>query len=234
MEEERISKAEAARRFEISKTMISKYLSRGMPMTEDGKIPWLAAQQWRAESIVPELSGSWSHRHSKKVIEQAASTWARSQDTVSTHERPLAVTDETELAAPDDLSGEAYAERVKILHRLSAEAEVVRFARFAMATGLTAEQASAIGQAWSLWLCFLLDVHDPDLSENEPDWKEAFPEIDVAAASALFDQACSKVELPAVRQWTPEHAVSDPSTSEDTEDPPSPGKRTARAKRGSK
>ena len=59
-----ISKSELARRLKVSKTMVTKYVQRGLPTTVDGKVEWAAAKDWLANNNIPQLSGSHEHRRS--------------------------------------------------------------------------------------------------------------------------------------------------------------------------
>lgn len=60
-----ISKTEAAKRFGVAPSMVTKYISRGMPVTSTGTINWAAAQRWRKQFISPMRSGSFNARQRK-------------------------------------------------------------------------------------------------------------------------------------------------------------------------
>ena len=59
---EAISKSEASRRWKIRPSMVTKYLTRGMPVRPDGRLDWPTVDDWRKQHIVSPLSGSFTHR----------------------------------------------------------------------------------------------------------------------------------------------------------------------------
>jgi hypothetical protein len=66
-----ISKKETSRRFGVVPSMITKYISQGMPVTGSGKINWNVAQKWRADNVHPELSGNFAARQRKAQAAQS-------------------------------------------------------------------------------------------------------------------------------------------------------------------
>jgi hypothetical protein len=61
-QDEIVSKAEFARRIGRAKSMIGRYVKRGLPLRPDGTISLSAGKAWVAANVIPELSGSFSHR----------------------------------------------------------------------------------------------------------------------------------------------------------------------------
>jgi hypothetical protein len=59
---EAISKSESARRWSVSPAAVQKYIAKGMPVREDGKLDWPAVDVWRQRSSAPSKSGSWKAR----------------------------------------------------------------------------------------------------------------------------------------------------------------------------
>src|SRR5579884_3876204 len=59
---ELVSKSEAARRWAISPSLVTRYLSRGMPVRADGRLEWATVDAWRRQNVVSGLSGSHAHR----------------------------------------------------------------------------------------------------------------------------------------------------------------------------
>jgi hypothetical protein len=57
-----ISKAEAARRWGVSKAAVTKYVAKGMPVREDGRLDWPAVDHFRRSYNVPERSGNFASR----------------------------------------------------------------------------------------------------------------------------------------------------------------------------
>jgi hypothetical protein len=60
-----INKQEAAKRWNISPSMIPKYIAKGMPVAENGRLNWPEVERWRNGNISPERSGSYKARHRK-------------------------------------------------------------------------------------------------------------------------------------------------------------------------
>jgi hypothetical protein len=46
-----VSKAEAARRWNLSKSAISKYCAKGMPVRDDGRLDWPVVASWRTRYV---------------------------------------------------------------------------------------------------------------------------------------------------------------------------------------
>jgi hypothetical protein len=61
-----VTKSEAARRWKVSPAAVTKYLRKGMPALEGGRIDWAAAKAWRAQCNVPTRSGSYKARDRAK------------------------------------------------------------------------------------------------------------------------------------------------------------------------
>ncbi len=67
-----ISKAEVARRWNVSKAMVTKYLGLGMPELPSGKLDWPVVDKWRKDNVVSELSGNYYARQGRVATPQLA------------------------------------------------------------------------------------------------------------------------------------------------------------------
>jgi hypothetical protein len=66
-----ITRAEAARRLEVSATMVAKYVTQGMPSrSKDRKIQWPAALQWHHDNVVSERSKNFYSRQEEPQPQQ--------------------------------------------------------------------------------------------------------------------------------------------------------------------
>ncbi len=63
-----ILKSEAARRWKIVPSMVTRYVRMGMPVTSGGKINWKEAQAWRMRSICSSRSGSFKARQRQAEV----------------------------------------------------------------------------------------------------------------------------------------------------------------------
>lgn len=64
-----VSKAEAARRWELTRAAITKYVAKGMPVREDGQLDWETVDEWRRTYNAPERSGSFAARAAASASE---------------------------------------------------------------------------------------------------------------------------------------------------------------------
>lgn len=60
-----ISKSEAANRWGIKPSMVTKYIAKGMPVTQTGRLVWPEVERWRKANIDPARSGSYQARQRK-------------------------------------------------------------------------------------------------------------------------------------------------------------------------
>ena len=58
MKKDVITKAEASRRWGVSKPMVTRYLHLGLPELPDGKLDWAVATLWRKANVISERSGN--------------------------------------------------------------------------------------------------------------------------------------------------------------------------------
>jgi hypothetical protein len=77
---ELITKAEAARRFGVTRQAVNKYVKQQqMPVDASGLIPWEAAKEWHGMYICSHRSGSFFHR--LRMKEQAQLTAGNAEPT---------------------------------------------------------------------------------------------------------------------------------------------------------
>src|SRR5215471_8073055 len=62
VQDERISKSEAARRLGRSPAMVTKYIRCGLPAGADGKLSWPQVQWWVMRYVCTEASGNYRTR----------------------------------------------------------------------------------------------------------------------------------------------------------------------------
>jgi hypothetical protein len=62
-----ISKSEAARRWGLTPSAVTAYVSRGLPVRADGRIDWSVAAEWRRQFVAPERSGNFASRQAKQA-----------------------------------------------------------------------------------------------------------------------------------------------------------------------
>lgn len=71
MPDDRLTRAELAKRWQVSKPMLTKYASRGLPFESDGRIAVEAADQWRAGNVVRGRSGNPHVRARREPLDLA-------------------------------------------------------------------------------------------------------------------------------------------------------------------
>src|ERR1700730_549135 len=62
-----ITKAEAAKRLNVTRQMVNKYTKQGMPVDVSGLVPWIKAESWHTKYICSHRSGSFNHRQRTKA-----------------------------------------------------------------------------------------------------------------------------------------------------------------------
>jgi hypothetical protein len=73
---EQISKSEAARRWKISSSMVTKYIrDEGCPVRDDGRLDWELVDRWRKDNVLSHRSGSYKSR--KRAAKVGGSTRVR-------------------------------------------------------------------------------------------------------------------------------------------------------------
>jgi hypothetical protein len=77
-EAEIVTKAEAARRWGVSRTAVSKYVAKGMPVRSDGCLDWPLVDVFRNENNVPERSGNFRFRSPGVDVSSPLSSQVRS------------------------------------------------------------------------------------------------------------------------------------------------------------
>ena len=70
-EPEIISKAEASRRWGVSKAAVTKYVAKGMPVRADGRLDWPEVDIFRKSYNIPERSGNFASRAAESEPEIA-------------------------------------------------------------------------------------------------------------------------------------------------------------------
>jgi hypothetical protein len=76
IEPEIISKAEASRRWGVSKAAVTKYVAKGMPVRADGRLDWPGVDIFRRSFNVPERSGNFASRAAREPETAAPSATA--------------------------------------------------------------------------------------------------------------------------------------------------------------
>lgn len=66
------TKQEIGRRYGVGPSAVTKWISRGLPVTGTGRINWAAAQKWHKANVDPTRSGSYAARHRKPEAIQPA------------------------------------------------------------------------------------------------------------------------------------------------------------------
>ena len=83
---ETVTKAAAARRWQIGRSNLASYSHKGMPIRGDGLLDWDAVRRWRADWIRSEISGSYQYRQRAKAAKGKTEDAPRANIAVSDQE----------------------------------------------------------------------------------------------------------------------------------------------------
>lgn len=161
---EMITKAEAARRFGVTRQAVNKYVKQQqMPVDASGLIPWEAAKAWHAKYICPHRSGSYLHRLRMKERAQL----------------PAVASEPAEMIGDVDMSGLTDFEKgaMGIANALRSKEFLQFFAELVYTFSGDAKVAYKVAYGYDLVIALqvptLLGIHEdvPVVAEyDSPDW----------------------------------------------------------------
>ena len=172
---ETISKAEAARRWGLSKAAVTKYVHKGMPVRDDGRLDWWGVDSWRKRYVGEEPSSP---------------RFARTQA------KPNRVTPRA--PGPEEQATEDARQigRWEVHRALTGPAAMERTIKVLLRLGLTPKHAFYA----AFWLYLSLSESDDSTELDfsgpgailEPDWKKLFPR---GAEHFDFDEMGERVAM---------------------------------------
>ncbi len=172
MNNEVISKAEAARRWGVSKAAITKYVHKGMPVLSDGKLDWAVASKWRKmycgfEPIAPKMAREEARARREKPVNEGAD---------------------------DDVTLANQVGRWDALRALVGPAAMARTMKVLLELGFTPKHAVQAAFWFYMSPAECIDITEEDLNGPgeifEPDWKTLLP----AGKPFNVEQAMERVE----------------------------------------
>lgn len=178
-----VTKAEAARRWGLSKAAVTKYAHQGLPTRSDGKLNWPDVDRWRQRFVGCEPLAPAMAREAAKAVNQNAEEQAV----------------ETAMQAG----------RWAIVQALGNQAATARTIKVLIALGLSKRHAFYAAYWNYLGCTYADDITELDMDGagriDEPDWQKLFPDdkqkIDFEDLGDRLNSAFGEIFNPENNVW---------------------------------